>query len=97
MFARGAVGNPVIFNQTKALLKGKEKPLLTTTDKANLLLTHLHALSEYYDEPTACTLMRKFVGGYLKGIPHAAKVKQAAVQALTIKAYEDALRHLVSS
>lgn len=97
MFARGAVGNPVIFNQTKALLAGKEKPLLTTDDKVNLLLTHLRALSEYYDEPAACMLMRKFVGGYLKGIPHAAKVKQAAVQALTIHAYEDALRHLVSS
>jgi nifR3 family TIM-barrel protein len=97
MFARGAVGNPVIFNQTKALLAGKEKPLLTTDDKVNLLLTHLHAFAEHYNEPTACTLMRKFVGGYLKGIPHAAKVKQAAVQALTIQAYEDALRHLVSS
>lgn len=97
MFARGAVGNPVIFNQTKALLEGKEKPLLTATDKVNLLLTHLYALAGYYDELTACALMRKFIGGYLKGIPHAAKVKQAAVQALTIKAYEDALRHLALS
>ncbi|NLK14501.1 MAG: tRNA dihydrouridine synthase DusB [Spirochaetales bacterium] len=97
MFARGAVGNPVIFNQTKALLEEKEKPLLTATDKVNLLLTHLHALAGHYDEPTACTLMRKFVGGYLKGMPHVAKVKQAAVQALTIRSYEDALRHLVSS
>ena len=97
MFARGAVGNPVIFNQTKALLEEKEKPLLTATDKVNLLLTHLHALAAHYDEPTACTLMRKFVGGYLKGMPHVAKVKQAAVQALTIRSYEDALRHLVSS
>jgi tRNA-dihydrouridine synthase len=60
-------------------------------------LTHLHALAAHYDEPTACTLMRKFVGGYLKGMPHVAKVKQAAVQALTIRSYEDALRHLVSS
>ncbi|HPX28754.1 MAG TPA: tRNA dihydrouridine synthase DusB [Sphaerochaeta sp.] len=97
MFARGAVGNPVIFNQTKALLEEKEKPLLTATDKVNLLLTHLHALAAHYNEPTACTLMRKFVGGYLKGMPHVAKVKQAAVQALTIRSYEDALRHLVSS
>ncbi|NLZ76710.1 MAG: tRNA dihydrouridine synthase DusB [Spirochaetales bacterium] len=94
MFARGAVGNPMIFNQTKALLRGEEKPLLSANDKVVLLLTHLHALAEHYDEPTACTLMRKFIGGYLKGIPHAAKVKQAAVRVLTIKAYEDALRHL---
>ena len=96
MFARGAVGNPYIFAQTKALLKNKEKPQYTLADKVETLLSHLYALQKHYNEPTACTLMRKFVGGYLKGIAHTASVKQAAVQALTIKEYEEALNHLLS-
>ena len=96
MFARGAIGNPYIFAQTKALLKDEVKPLYTLTDKVETLLSHLYALQEYYNEPTACTLMRKFVGGYLKGIAHTASVKQAAVQALTIKEYKDALDHLLA-
>ena len=95
MFARGAVGNPLIFNQTKALLQKKEKPIISAEEKVTLLLTHLTALVDHYDEPTACTLMRKFIGGYLKGIPHTAQVKQAAVQALTVEAYKEALAHLL--
>lgn len=94
MYARGAIGNPFIFENTKAQLQGKTLQEPTIEDKKNAILQHLNGLVEFLGENAACREMRKHVCAYLKGIPNSAKVRQSATVALTVKEYEKALEGL---
>ena len=93
-FARGAIGNPFIFQQAEELLKtgGFKEP--STDEKVQAMMTHLHRLSELIGENRACREMRKHVSQYLKGVPGAVKVKRITSQAVKIEEYEEALKLL---
>ncbi len=92
MFARGAIGNPFIFREAKALLQGDPVPSAPSVgERKNTIKTHLEKFAEDIGEVPACREMRKHVCAYLKGIPFAGPVKQAVVQASSIEAYEQAL------
>lgn len=95
MFARGAIGNPFIFTQAKALLTGRPVEPITLNMRRDAIFRHLDLMIEHYGEKTACTLMRKHTCSYLKGISHAGSVKQAVVQASKREEYEQALATLV--
>lgn len=94
MFARGAIGNPFVFQQAKALMQGLPKHEPTLQEKKDAITEHLAGLVEFLGENAACREMRKHVCAYLKGIPNSAKVRQAATNALTVQAYEEALSML---
>ena len=88
MFARGAMGNPFIFNQTRHLLStGEELPPPTLEERLETLKRHLTLLVEEIGEEDACRNMRKHAPLYLKGIPHASKAKQLIHQASTYAQY----------
>ena len=91
MFARGAIGNPFVFEQAKALMQGMQPYEPTVQEKKKAIMEHLKGLVGFLGENAACREMRKHVCAYLKGIPNSAKVRQAATTALTVKAYEEAL------
>ncbi len=91
MFARGAIGNPFVFEQAKAIMQGMQPYEPTVQEKKDSIMEHLHGLVGFLGENAACREMRKHVCAYLKGIPNSAKVRQAATTALTVNAYEDAL------
>lgn len=91
MFARGAIGNPFVFEQAKAMMQGKQPHEPTVQEKKEAIIEHLLGLVGFLGENAACREMRKHVCAYLKGIPNSAKVRQAATTALTVKAYEEAL------
>ena len=93
-FARGAIGNPFIFEQTKDLLVGREMRMVSTQEKKDMIMKHLKGLVEYLGENTACREMRKHVCAYLKGIPNSARVRQSVTGALTVAEYEEALSQL---
>lgn len=95
MFARGAIGNPFIFSQAKALLEGREKPEITKLMRVEAIIRHLDLMIETFGEKTACTLMRKHTCSYLKGIANTSPIKQAVVQAVKREHYLDALSPLV--
>ena len=90
-FARGAIGNPFIFEQTKALLCGEEERVVSVSEKVDAIMAHLTGLVEFLGENTACREMRKHVCAYLKGIPNSARVRQAVTAALTVDEYRKAL------
>ncbi len=97
MFARGAMGNPFIFSDTHSLLTRGELPAYhSVQERVTVLLQHLHRAGEDVGERTACREMRKHATSYLKGLPHAAKAKQALVKAGTFKEYEAVCEQLVS-
>ncbi len=94
MYARGAIGNPFIFRQTKALLNGEELPEISTEMKIEKIMYHLQGLSSILGENAACREMRKHVCAYLKGIKNGAKVRHMISSALTIEEYKDQLGQL---
>jgi len=95
MFARGAFGNPSIFNSTKHLLWGDSDPGDPDNSiKLSDARRHLHLAVKYLGEKRACREMRKHFCAYTKGIPGSSKARNRIVQALTVKDYEEALEGL---
>ena len=90
-FARGAIGNPFIFEQTVSLLETGEIPQISTSMKVAEIKRHLAGLSDYIGENQACREMRKHVCAYLKGISNSAKVRNLVSRAEKIDDYKRAL------
>jgi nifR3 family TIM-barrel protein len=101
MFARGAMGNPFIFSQTKDFLANGswEAP-----EKAELLQTamrHLEMLAEDLGETSACLEMRKQFCAYTKGnsglpgLKGGAALRQKMVHARTIAEYREILSYYI--
>jgi len=97
MFARGAIGNPFIFSQTKQLLCGQEIEPVTLERKIGAIVAHLDLMIAHYGEKSACMQMRKHTCSYLKGIAHTGPVKQAVVKAVSRQDYICALEMLRST
>ena len=95
MFARGAIGNPFIFSQAKAILQGQKIEEVTPQMKVRAILSHLDRMIEHYGEYPACVQMRKHTCSYLKGVANTAPIKQAVVQATHKAQYLEALSPLV--
>jgi nifR3 family TIM-barrel protein len=99
MFARGAMGNPFIFSQSRTLLQeGRAEALPSVREIMDTALTHLRYAVLYKGEPTACREMRKQMASYTKGLPGSAHLRSAIVSCssdeeyrTTISAYLDAL------
>jgi nifR3 family TIM-barrel protein len=92
MFARGALGNPFIFEETRFLLEGRPGPPITPQKRTDTALSHLRALAAASGEEAACRAMRAHFCHYIKGIPNAAAIRNRIVKARTVREYEEALR-----
>ncbi len=97
MFARGAIGNPFIFEDTKRLLTGEKVSEHDLAERLEVMLRQLHLMGEDTGEDHACREMRKHATSYLKGIPHGSKAKQELVQANTYSQYEQICSLLVDN
>ena len=69
MIGRGAIGNPWIFSQTRALLDGHPQPAEPTTkERMNICSEQLQLSIEHHGERYGTVIMKKHYGSYLKGI-----------------------------
>ena len=93
MFARGAMGNPFIFRQTRELLQTGAYSEITPADKIETAKKELMMLCEKAGEQTACREMRKRFAAYTKGIVGGAKLREQLVQASSIQDYERILKN----
>ncbi|HDZ76826.1 MAG TPA: tRNA dihydrouridine synthase DusB, partial [Candidatus Omnitrophica bacterium] len=76
LVARGAMGNPWIFKHSQYFLKtGKLRRIPTIAERIKTIKLHLGLASKLYGEKSAVLRMRLFLPLYLKGIPHARKVR----------------------
>lgn len=91
MAARGAIGNPCIFNQIKTLAKTGIYDEIPIDKRVQLIKQHLRLMSNDVGVSLAVREMRKHCVSYLKGIPGSAKVKMEIMKALTISDYDEAL------
>lgn len=80
--ARGALGNPWIFPQTREFLSGNTSPLPAISDIIAIMKQHLDANIDFYGEQTGVILFRKFFAWYTRGysLKH---LKTGAFQAST--------------
>lgn len=76
MIGRGAQGNPWIFEQTEALLNGREKRLITNEEKMNVAIKHIEMLCKLKGEYIGIREARKHAAWYIKGLPGAAGARE---------------------
>ena len=77
MIGRGAMGNPWIFREVKALMAGKNSASISQEERRKMLIRHYHLMLENKPEPIAVREMRKHIGWYIKGMKGAGKLRAA--------------------
>ncbi|GMO54147.1 MAG: tRNA dihydrouridine synthase DusB [Termitinemataceae bacterium] len=90
MFARGAIGRPWVFAETKEQIIGSVKR--SKIERQIIIETafkHLGLLCRMIDEKNACTEMRKVFCAYTKGMENSASLRKAIVQCNSITDYEN--------
>ena len=90
--ARGAIGNPFIFREVRALLEGGPLPPSPTLAEQRLAIEeHLHRTAEVYGAERAGVVMRKVCIRYAALHPKADDVKRAFIAARTSRDVEEAI------
>lgn len=92
MIARGAMGNPWLFGQIKALLSGETMPTPTLEERIETILRHYRMLLEWKPERIAVREMRKHIAWYLHGLRGAAQMRVRINTIETPQEAEEALR-----
>jgi nifR3 family TIM-barrel protein len=73
--ARGAVGNPWIFREARALLAGEPKPAAPSVKEVGeVLLQHFNRVIDFYHQKKGVAYFRKFAAGYSRRHPERKKV-----------------------
>ncbi|MDO5717485.1 MAG: tRNA dihydrouridine synthase DusB [Tissierellia bacterium] len=75
MVARGALGNPFIFEEIDAALENREYYPPSFEDRYEIIKKHYKKILEYKPEKVAIREMRKHIAWYLKGLPGSNKIK----------------------
>ena len=90
MFARGAIGNPFIFRETREYLSNGSYTLPSISERIETAMLHYEKMKKYYGENIAGREMRKHAMAYIKGVPGASRCKKALTSAITEEEYRDA-------
>lgn len=96
MIGRGAIGNPWIFRDVKALINQEPIQIPSIHERIELVLFHLNEASIIKGEKSAVLEMRRHYAGYFKGVFNFKPVKMKLMNALSIQECQEALNLLVS-
>lgn len=88
MFARGAMGNPFIFNQSRQLLTEGHYETVPLNIRLDTGMKELSMLVEDIGEDCACREMRKRFCGYTKGIEGGGEIRKQIVSSCSVADYE---------
>ncbi len=97
LIGRGAMGNPWIFSQAKALLRGEEVCLPSLSRRVDTALRHARMMAAWKGESVAVREMRKHVGWYAGGLPGASRIRVRANHARTMAELEECLTDWLGS
>ncbi len=85
MIGRGAIGNPWIFEQTKAMIAhGTVISPPSWSERLSVVAEHLTLKCEWLGERKGVKEMRRMYGGYFKGFANASKLRTRLMKALTM-------------
>ena len=78
MIARGAFGQPWIFDQTRDLMEGKPmRPAPPVEERFRVAISHATLVAEYELDPRGAAIeFRKHLGWYVKGLPDSADMRR---------------------
>lgn len=88
---RAAQGNPFIFREVAAYLRGEPVPPATKAERLAMCLRHLHELAARKGEDVAVREMRTHAMGYTRGLPGAAAKRRELTSLATIGEWEEVL------
>jgi tRNA-dihydrouridine synthase B len=98
MIGRAAIGQPWIFSQVLALLKGDEASAPALAQRFDVMTRYLQNSITFFGEQRACRILRSQLGWFAKGLPFSSRFRESLTQissqdeALTlINAYQDSL------
>ncbi len=91
--ARGAIGNPWIFREIRALYNGEPKPdAPTLEDQAAVMLEHFDMICQWRPERKAVPYFRKFMASYCKRHPERKKTLLALMACKTAPSIIDTIK-----
>ena len=76
MIGRGAMGNPWIFREIKAMMNGQIPKPVTIGEKYELLIKHYQTMINCKPQRIAVNEMRKHIGLYIRGLNGAAAFRE---------------------
>ncbi len=92
IFARGAIGNPWIFREARAVIMGEPKPdPPDLAEQGEIILRHFDMILDLYPIRKAIPYFRKFCVYYCRRHPRRKKVQYDLLKAVEV----DAVRHLI--
>ncbi|MBQ7876111.1 MAG: tRNA dihydrouridine synthase DusB [Clostridia bacterium] len=94
MIGRGAQGNPWIFEEIEALLKGEEPHIPSAEEKMQVAVEHITELCNLKGEYIGIREARKHAGWYIKGIPGAAMARESVNRCETLEDMKNVLLSL---
>lgn len=98
MIGRAALGNPWIIPRVQRyLLTGDLEPEPGLSEKINVALEHFDRLLQYKGEKIGLNEMRKHAVWYVKGIKHAAHIRDRIMQTQTAKEMKNILLGILDS
>lgn len=89
MLGRAAIGNPWIFRRCRHYIEtGEDLPGPTYAERAAVLLEQLREHAGEKGERRAVTEFRKFISGYLKGLPGVSRFRAGLMEEETVAGVE---------
>jgi tRNA-dihydrouridine synthase B len=85
MIGRAAIGNPWIFSQALALMKGEEKASPSLSERFEVMRKYLATSIESFGEQRACRMMRSHLGWFVKGLRFAGRFRESIKRISTEK------------
>ncbi len=77
MIGRAAIGNPSIFSDVLALLRGEEVPEKNLFHRFDIMIKYLKDSVEYLGEKQACFIMRSRLGWFVKGMRFSSSFRES--------------------
>jgi len=77
MIGRAAIGNPFIFSEVIARLKGELPPQADLALRRQTMREYLGESVKYIGEAHACNMMRSRLGWFVKGLPHNSRFRES--------------------
>ncbi|QEN06657.1 tRNA dihydrouridine synthase DusB [Oceanispirochaeta crateris] len=98
MLARGVIGNPFLFRETRHFLQtGEHLPGPTPLEKMEMAFKQLSLAVHYKDERTAVNEMKKQLCAYTKGLPGSSEIRNKMVHSENFTTYKKIFKEYLES
>ena len=94
---RAAEGNPWIFREIAAALRGETAPAPTPEERVDMAMRHFELERQLYGEKLAVLQMRKHIAWYVHGMRGASRFRETVNAIESGEAVLDALREFAAS